>query len=341
MFGNIAVELPIKPVITNFVVTPDTTISESNPAIESANIAVGINKIMQVEFGIIDINNIIGIGGNGSAILVFDRNITGDEGLYQSDPWGGNFASIENSGNMAITGDAVISEPITVYTTSDAPGFLQARGTFNNSKTSTEAILWFDKTTLNLSNVTNVTGTTLNIKDGNSTFIGKSFKYTNGTISDSPELTSGQIFNLFNITGNMSSNNPVLMFKDVSQGKYKAYVIVRDSGGNNTTMVTDIDTIIPSVPPSGGGRGGGSSGGGYNSQGNSSYLGNQAAPTETSTTTPVVTSTEVTPFPTVSPEVTNVRVTPTATATKGAPGFEVIAAIGVISAIYIFARKRR
>lgn len=348
MAGNIAVELPINPVITDFVVTPDTAISEINPAIESGNVAVGINNIMQVEFGIIDINNLTGTGGNGSAILVFDRNITGGEGLYQSEPWGGNFAVMSGNmaviGNMAVTGNVAVPEPITVYTTSDAPGFFQARGTFNDSKTSTEAILWFDKATLNLSNVTDVTGTALNIKDGSSTFMGKTFKYINGTISDIPELTSGQIFNLFNSTGNMNSNNPVLMFKDVPQDKYKAYVIARDSGGNSTTMVTDIDTIIPSVPSGGGiSRGGGSSGGGFNSQGNGTYFGtgNQGTGNQAPSETLVPTPTEVTPFPTVSPEATTVQATPIATATKGAPGFEVIAAIGMISAIYIFARKRR
>jgi len=362
MVGNIAVELPTNPIITDYVVTPDTAISESNPAIASGNVAVGVSNIAiaQVEFGVIDINNLTGMDGNGTAILVFDRNTTGSEGLYQSEPWGGNYAVIANIavsteignvavdngmgnagiGNTAINngmGNIAVSEPISVYTTSDAKDFFQARGTFNDGNIGTDAILWFNKETLNLSNVTDITGTALNIKDGNSTFMGKVFEYINGSINDTPELApSGQIFNLFNITGNMSSNNPVLIFKDVPQGKYKAYVIAKDSSGNKTTMVTDIDTIIPSIQPGGGGGGG--SGSGLNSQGNGTYFGNQAI---TSTTTPVSTSTEVTSVPTTSPETTTTQSAQTTTATKGTPGFEAIAAIGVISAIYIFAKKRR
>ena len=339
MVGNITVEPSIKPLITNFVVTPDTAISESNPAIESGNITMGINNITQVEFGIIDPNNLTGIDANGSAILVFDRNITGSEGLYQSAPWKGNYAVIGNIAGSSM-GKATIAEPISAYTTSDAKDFFQVRGTFNNGNISPEAILWFNKSTLNLSNVTDGTGTVLNIKDGNSTFIGKVFTYINGTISEE-STPSGAIFNLFNITGNMSGNNPVLMFRDVPQGKLKAYVIARDSGGNSTTMVTDINTI-PSAPSSGGVRSGGSAGGGFNSQGNGTYFGNSSA-TETSTpvSTTISTPAEVTPAPMVTPEVTTVQVTPTPTATKGSPGFEVITAIGVISAIYIFAKKRR
>lgn len=357
MAGNIAVELPTNPRITDYVVTSNTAISESNPAIASGNVAVGISNmaIAQVEFGIIDINNLTGMDGNGSAILVFDRNTTGSEGLYQSEPWGGNYAVIGNiavsgnneMGNVAINnemgnvaidsgmGNIAVSEPISVYTTSDAKDFFQVRGILNDGNIGTEVILWFNKGTLNLSNVTDITGTVLNIKDG-STFMGKIFTYINGKISDMPELApSGQIFNLFNITGNMSDNNPVLIFKDVPHGKYKAYVIARDIVGNDTTMVTDIDTIIPSSGGTGGV--GGSSGGGFNSQGNGTYFGNHAV-TETMAGS---TSTEVTPVPTISPEATTAQSAQTTTATKGTPGFEAIAAIGVISAIYIFAKKRR
>lgn len=370
MAGNIAVELPDRPVITDYIVTPDTAISESNSAIASGNVAVGVSNIAiaQVEFGVIDINNLTGMDGNGSAILVFDRNITGGEGLYQSEPWGGNYAVIANIavstgignvaindgignvavndgiGNVAINngiGNVAISEPISVYTTSDAKDFFQVRGTLNDGNIGTDAILWFNKETLNLSNVTDITGTALNIRDGNSTFMSKVFEYINGSISDTPELApSGQIFNLFNITGNMSSNNPVLIFKDVPHGKYKAYVVARDIAGNSTTMVKDIDTIIPSVQPGGGGGGsGGSSGNGFNSQGNGTYFGNQAV---TSTTIPVSTSTEVAlPTAASSGEKTTQTKNTSTTATKGTPGFEAIAAIGVISAIYIFAKKRR
>jgi plastocyanin len=414
MVGNIAVESSIGPVITDYVVTSNTAINEINPAIASGNVAVGVSNIAiaQVEFGIIDINNLTGMDGNGSAILVFDRNLTGSEGLYQSEPWGGNYAVIaniaipENNGNVAINrignvaingignvaingignvtinggnvainnfigniainnfignaainngnvainngmGNIAVSEPISVYTTSDEKDFFQVRGTINDSNISTEAILWFNKETLKLSNVTDITKTDLNITDG-STFTGKIFTYVNGTISEE-STPSGQIFNLFNITGNMSGNNPILMFKDVPHGKYKAYVVARDNEGSDTTMVADIDTIIPSVPPSGGtsGGGGGSSGGGFNSQGNGTYFGNQGM-TETSIS-PISTSVIAggTPSQTTSPEMTTTQSmstttsTTTSTTAKGTPGFEVIAAIGVISAIYIFVKQRR
>lgn len=322
--------LPYNPIITDFKVTPNTHISGSNPAIASANVVNGVNNTTLVEFGIIDNKNLT---GNGVVVLAFYRNFSGIEGLYKSEPWPANYANI---------GNTTISDAVSLYQASDIPGYILGRGTFKSNSTSdeTEAILWFNKTTGNLSNVTKRIaegGDKLDIDEGNSTFRTKMFKYINKSISQTPEYVSEKIFTLYNIAGNLSKNNPHVIPNTVPNGNYKVYVRAEDNTGNSTILLIDIDTVPVPTPSSGSGGGGGT---GFNSQGNGT-LNKTSTATATPTQTPTIIETPVTtitrPEETVKPEKTEgTKPKPTET-----PGFEIAIAIGTISAIYILRRKRR
>ncbi|HEY9206245.1 MAG TPA: hypothetical protein VIO58_10030 [Candidatus Methanoperedens sp.] len=238
-----APSLASNPIITDFKVMPNTSINETNPAVLSANIAKAPDgSLNEVQFGIVDSNNLI---GNDRQILAEHRNFSGVEGLYKAE-WYAQYHMIAN---------ATISDNISVRDEAEFPGYLIAIGSFKTNSTSNEiednALLWFNDTTLNLSKVTTrfVYGANpLNIEDGNSTFRALTFKFNeSGNIT--VKYTSDRIFTLYNLTGSSSSNNPHLTRKNVPDGKYTAFVAAYGTNMSATVKTLEIDTIQPSVTP--------------------------------------------------------------------------------------------
>lgn len=333
----------IIPVLTidNFISVPNTTISNTTPAKISANVKKGIYDILSVEFGLVDVNNLIGEGSN--TIIGFDRNLSGVQGSYNvQQPWTGTYATI---GNFAV------SDFVTIYTVSDEPGYALVSGTFrkNNASNDTSALLWFNQTTGNLSNITTPVGngrTPLSIIAGNSTFRVDIFEFVNGSITTG----SGTIFTLYNMTGNSSVNNPRVIPKTVPNGKYRVYAMVNDTNGSIVQWI-DIDTNPASSPSndesSGGSSSSGGSGGGtypkITPKANAStnvttnateYVTVVSTATETETVRPIITTgepTDVVPIDTIQePPISK----------KSSPGFETIVAIGIIGVIYIMRRMK-
>jgi len=230
-----------RPIITDFKVIPDKFISNVNHAVLSANITKAPEgSLNEVDFGIVDSNNLI---GNDGQILAENRNFTGVEGLYKAE-WHAHYHMIAN---------ATMSDNISVRDESDAPGYLIAIGSFKTNSTSNEiednALLWFNDATLNLSKVTTrfIYGAVpLQIEDGNSTFRAMIFKF-NESGNNTVKYTSGKIFTLYNLTGSSSINNPHLTRKNVPDGKYTAYVAAYGDNQSATAKEVDIDTIQPST----------------------------------------------------------------------------------------------
>lgn len=306
--------------IMNLIATPSSAISNNNPAKISASVTNGSSAIEFVDFGIADNNNMIGAGSD--TVLVISRDNSGKTGMYNSENWPGNYATI---GNMAVT--AIIH-------TGDS-GNVRVRGMFKASNTSngTEAIMLFNRTTGNLSNITDATGIPLSVQNGSSTFQARILKFING--NETGNLSTA--FTLYSMTGNASVNNPKISMKMVPNGNYKVYAFVKDLSNNTANQVQAISTIPASTTSGSSGGGGGS--------GDGTYPTFTTTPKPNMTTTaPVATATM--PRPTVTvveqtvPAETSASETPIAAPTKGAPGFEIVAAIGVLGTIYILRRMK-
>lgn len=312
---------------------PNSAIGISNPAQISANVKKGKYNITQVEFGIIDSNNLSGKGVD--TILLSYRNLSGDPGLYGPVQWYGNYASM---GNIAV------SDIVTMHAESDAPGYILVKGTFeaNNNSNGTEALLWFNMTTGNLSNVTKPSAdgfAVLEIQDSNSTFQANISKFVNGDTTQ--EYSSGNVFKLYSIAGNSSMDNPRIISGTVPNGNYQIYAVVNDTN-NSVHQLIDVNTIPvttgSSTGSSGGGGGGGSGDGTYPTITSTPNKNVTGAPTETETSQPMATVTVVEPT-TVQP-VETVQETPIVTATQKSPGIGIVVAIGIIGTVYIIRRRK-
>lgn len=310
--------------IENLMSVPSSAISSANPAIISANVIMGASNITKVEFGIIDTNNILG-KGSGTVILASD-NSSGLEGSYSPEAWPATYMTI---GNVAATDFVSV-------TIGDNPEFANVRGMFkaNNTSNSAEAIISFNRTTGNISNITDFTsGEPLTVENANSTFQATTANFANGNVTF--ENVSDTAFTLFDMTGNDAVNNPSITVIAVPNGNYEVYAMATDESNNTTSQLIGIDTNPVSTSTSHGGSGGGT------------------YPTFTQTPVPTVSETAV--VPTISPTVTEVStpattpeqtISPTETIsvptqTKPAPGIGIVVAIGIIGTIYIIRKRNR
>lgn len=324
--------------IENLASIPNSAISNTNPAKLSANVKKGIFDIVKVEFGIVDSNNLLGKGID--TILAISRNVSGAEGLYKTEGWPASYTTIGGiSGNVAVT-------DIVTTIVGDVSGSARIRGIFKASNTGngTDAVLSFNGTTGNMSNVTDfATGKLLTIQNAKSTFQSRTSKFTSGNVV--PGDISTKAFTLYNVTGNVAVNNPSIEVKMVPNGNYKVYATANDTNGSVYQLI-DINTIPASA---GGGSSGGSSSTGGGS-GDGTYPSVTSTPRQNATATPA--GTEVgTPVPTVTvtvAEPTTARPVETTAqevpiepvATKKSPGIGIVAIIGIIGAIYIVRRRK-
>lgn len=318
--------------ITDFKSVPNSAISPSNPAKISAIVTKGIYNITKVEFGIVDVNNLLGKGVD--TILAITRNISGISGLYTTENWPASYIALSGTtGNVAITD--VVSPNV-----GNVSGYARIRGIFkaNNASNDTDAVLSFNLTTGNLSNVTAfTTGTMLTIQNANSTFKPRTAKFTSGNTT--PGDVSTKVFALYSMTGNVAVDNPRIVVNTIPNGNYKVYALATDTNGSVSQLI-DINTI----PVSTGGGGSGGSGGSSGGSGSGTYppttvttpkVNATAAPTTTVTVQPTVTVEQTAVIPEPAKEVP-IEPIPT----KGSPGIGIIAAIGIIGTIYIIRRRK-
>jgi hypothetical protein len=311
--------------IENLSSVPNSAISSSNPAKISANVTKGRYNITEVEFGIVDSNNMLGTGAD--TILVAEDNSSGVEGSYSQEDWPATYVTM---GNIAVTD--VVSVNI-----DDMTGFANVRGMFksNDSSNGTDAIISFDRTTGNISGIADLNGSNLTIQDANSTFQARTTTFTNGSVMLGNMAVDA--FTLYDMTGNMSINNPSITVNTVPDGNYQVYAMVSDANGDNASQLINIDTI-PVASSSGGS--GGSGGGTYPT------FTATPVPTENVTTPATTETTTETPAPVATmeqptaPAETTETPSSTPTATKGSPGIGIVAAIAIIGIIYAIRRRK-
>jgi hypothetical protein len=314
----------IVPVLTigNLMSVPNTAISNTNPAKISAVVTKGKYNITDVEFGIADSNNMLGTGAD--TILIAEDNNSGVEGTYSPEDWPATYMTI---GNVAVT-----------VSIDDVAEVANVRGIFkaNNTSSGTEAVVSFNRTTGNMSNITDfVTGKQLTIQDANSTFQTRTSKFTNGSVV--PGDMSADVLTLYNMTGNMSANNPSITVNTVPEGNYQVYAMATDANGNNASQLINIDTM-PVIP--GGSRSTSSSSGGTYPTLTATPVPTENVTAEPTTTTATETITpEQTVVETVATVVTPTE-TPVGTPQKKSPGIGIVAVIGVIGLIYAIRRRK-
>lgn len=324
----------IVPVLTigNFVSVPNSAISSVDSAKISADVTKGIFDISKVEFGIVDSNNFLGKGED--TVLITRENTSGAEGSYNPEAWPAIYATL---GNLATTD--VVSINI-----GDGSEFATVRGIFkaDNASNGTDAVMSFNMTTGDMSNITNFdTGELLAVQSATSTFQARTTKFNVTLGNVTPGDVSSNAFTLYDMSGNVAVNNPNITVKTVPNGNYEAYALATDTNGSVYKLI-DINTV-PTSTGSGGGSSGGSS-----SSGTGTYPTITQTPQQNVTTEPTTTpiATEI-PVPTVTVEPTTVSPVETTTevpvaptATKGAPGIGIVVTIGIIGAIYLIRRRK-
>ncbi len=331
---------PVIPVLSveNLTSVPSSTISKTNPAKISANVKKGDLAIELVDFGIVDVNNLLGKGVN--TVLMIARNVSGAVGLYKPENWPASYVTL---------GNAAVTDVVTINV-GDESGLSKVRGMFKANKTSNnsvDAVLSFNRTTGNLSDVSEFgTGKLLTINSANSTFQAISMKFSPGSTPTNGNFSLGEVstkaFTLYSTAGNVAVNNPRIVVNTVSNGKYKLYALAKDANGTASQSI-DIDTMpssSSSSSSSSSGGGGGSGDGTYPTITDKPKVTATANATATLTTTPVTTATVVEtktrPLETVSKE------EPIDVNKKGSPGFSmIVVAIGIIAAFFILRRVKK
>jgi PGF-pre-PGF domain-containing protein len=234
--GVLNLELPSSqdltpPVITDFKVEPNTSVSVNNPAIASAN--VEDENLYYIDFEFIDWNNLI---DTDKMLLWCHMNYSGINNTYFSPPWYANAWIITNG---------TVDDIVTTITDAEFPDNIIILGNFTQNATSEEeeALLWFNISTGNLNNVTrdDTVLTPLKIESGVSTFKVFNIKY------DIPEnFEEGPTYTLYTIE---HETNPYLVSTHVSTGTYEVWVFAEDNNSNNCSGWTEVevDSIWPII----------------------------------------------------------------------------------------------
>ncbi len=225
------------PVITDFNVLPNTSVSLNNPAIASATISD--ENLKTVAFVLIDFNNLV---STNRTILGVYFNESGVNGKYVSPQWYGNAWSITNG---------TVGDIITAMDHENWQDYVFVQGLFKKNATVGEenAVLWFNRTTGLLSNVTikDAGPTPLIIENGISTFKVLISKIIED--NEPPSEVSGTTYKLF-YPGNI--NNPYIFLSQVPSGIYTGLVRAEDIMGNGNGAIVDVgvsNTIIKEIEP--------------------------------------------------------------------------------------------
>lgn len=269
--GNIAnsmfTAISIEPIISDFDVIPNTAISDDNPAYAIANVANGIGNIAEVDFGIIDNNNLV---SNDSPVLSITVDMRGVEGPYRSAPWNGNIAyAVDGTTEALVTplfiignfasGSTAIGNIANDYM---ALGNIAISGQFKkNEETEEKPVFIWLAGNMAIGNVAYISdisyvdsGERISIEDGISKIRFGVYTYGNIAVDDPYNIGNvaiGQLWNvqysgnfaIYDVLGENSSKNPYIATGNVPIGKYKAFVAARDEEDRGITLFTDVDTI--------------------------------------------------------------------------------------------------
>jgi hypothetical protein len=123
------------PVITNFRVSPNTSVNKTNPAIATAYVSDA--DLKEVTFGVVDSNNLV---DTNMTVIGFSVNKSGISGRYVSPPWGAFAVSITNGTARDVVTLARIQFISDYY-------FISGSFKKNSSSSEKEALMWFNKTT--------------------------------------------------------------------------------------------------------------------------------------------------------------------------------------------------
>ena len=214
--------------ISDLILEPNASISSSNPV--RVSVFVNDENIESVNAGVVDINNLL---SDNITVMAAVINKSGRSGLYSFGSWYANSASIK-SGN--------VKEIVTVLVFDQIPEgwkYYIVQGWFKKNATTNEqdAILWFNRTTGNLSKITyNGSFTPLAIEKGISIFTVSKIKFLQGW-NKPPNPVKGATFTLYN----NKKQNPHLVWTDVPSGTYRIFIHVVDKDGSNYGEYRDID----------------------------------------------------------------------------------------------------
>ncbi len=218
-----------KQFIRDAKIEPNVSISPTNPAKASA--FVGGENLSNVNFGIVDINNLL---SDNMTLLGLDINNSGINGNYSAS-WYANSFSIKKGNSQEIVTTGIFNQSYWL----DYYGVI---GFFKKNDASDEvnAILWFNRTTGILSKISeyNDLFTLLSIENGLSTFKVTKFKFLLGW-ENPPSPVNGSTYTLYDV-GNL--NNPYLISTTVPNGLYRAFIHVSDKMGNNQGVFKDVIT---------------------------------------------------------------------------------------------------
>jgi hypothetical protein len=216
------------PVIENFNVSPNTSVSLNNPAVASAFVSDA--NLKEVWFGIVDSND---LSDTNMTVLGFYINESGVNGTYVAPPWYADAWNITNG---------TVGNIVTTLYHADWPDQILVFSWFkqNNTADEVKAISWFNNTTGELTNVTmdDDAFTPVTIQDGVSTFKVSTIKF------DPHAEINGTTYTLYDI-GNAS--NPNLVSMPVPSGTYEVVVHAWDAAGNENGTMVDID--VDNTPP--------------------------------------------------------------------------------------------
>lgn len=236
------VSVAIAPTITNFQVSPNSSINQSKPAKISANVT---GNMAYVTFLVIDNNNLV--MRNRTAIFDY-TNWSGVNGKYQT-AWNGKLLEIINNNGIRSYVHPTYGYGINLGWSKDK---LMVPADFkkNASTPNRTVILWYNKTTYRLVNIT-----TFNLSNGNTNYIKQEkiepgisniriihFEFVNGIDKPSTNNISQEVYKLYNFG---DSRNPYLISSNAPTGDYKVLVHSISKTGDNIVLNRNVNVLSP------------------------------------------------------------------------------------------------
>lgn len=235
------ISLADSPIITDFNVIPNTSINYTKPAYISANV---IGDISYVSFMVVDNNNLAML----NKTIVFDyTNWSGINGNYQTQ-WDGKILEIVNQTDARtyiypLYGHGP-SLPWQINKIIVPADFKKNATSINDT-----VILWYDKTTYRLSNITNASSPwniinvkRVDIEPGDSTVKMIRLEFINGIDQRYAYMISPKEYKLYNIG---DSRNPYLVDRNIPTGDYKVILHVISRDDQHTVLNRDVNVLSP------------------------------------------------------------------------------------------------
>jgi len=228
------------PVITNFTADPSTHISRSNPTTMSADVTD--SNLELVDFMVVDRYSLV---RDNQTMLFRYTNWSGVSGKYGSLPWDGTVLSMINrdgTGNRTYITSMYVDDS----SCSECQGTVMSPVQFKKNGTAEPVWgwAWFNRSTGNLSSL-NLPEGYAEIEDGNSTISVIKLVFDNGINQPPVEHISDKTYIIYDIAGERSNQNPILVSEPVPDGNYKILVHAQDTAGNHNGTESDISVKEP------------------------------------------------------------------------------------------------